>query len=223
MGEGRRADDDSGGAGAKEGERLLGTSNSTRNLQGSSPAHALAPRQHRQSEGSVAGALKIDNVQELGRGRVENSLDVLLEGLAEEDFVVIAAFEAYGVLAENIDRRDDLHSGIVARYYADMTSGKVSPASDQGMTARRFDELAETLASVRSTEQMKNLLRDLCTVAELDAMGQRLQVAALVNDGVPYQEISRQTGASTATVTRVAHWLRYGEGGYISVLKKVKK
>jgi TrpR-related protein YerC/YecD len=54
-------------------------------------------------------------------------------------------------------------------------------------------------------------------------MGQRLQVARLVDDGVHYQEISRRTGASTATVTRVAHWLRYGEGGYAAVLKRVKK
>ncbi len=104
-----------------------------------------------------------------------------------------------------------------------MTSGKVSPAAEVGATARRFDELAESLAGVRTVDQMKSVLRDLCTVAELDAMGQRLQVAGLVNDGVPYQEISRRTGASTATVTRVAHWLRYGEGGYLSILKKVKK
>jgi TrpR-related protein YerC/YecD len=63
-------------------------------------------------------------------------------------------------------------------------------------------------------------LKDLCTSAELDAMGQRLQVARLVNEGVPYQEISRRTGASTATVTRVAQWLRNGEGGYQAVLQK---
>ncbi|NBV27238.1 MAG: DNA-binding transcriptional regulator [Actinobacteria bacterium] len=104
-----------------------------------------------------------------------------------------------------------------------MTSGKVSPATDEGLTARRFDDLAEALVGVRSAEQMKSVLRDLCTVAELDAMGQRLQVAGLVNEGVSYQEISRQTGASTATVTRVAHWLRYGEGGYLAILKKVRK
>jgi TrpR-related protein YerC/YecD len=70
---------------------------------------------------------------------------------------------------------------------------------------------------------MKAFLRDLCTMTELDAMGQRLQVASLVDEGVPYSEISKRTGASTATVTRVAHWLRYGEGGYRAVLKKVKR
>jgi TrpR-related protein YerC/YecD len=54
-------------------------------------------------------------------------------------------------------------------------------------------------------------------------MGQRLQVARLVNDGVSYQEISRRTGASTATVTRVAQWLHYGEGGYAAVLKRSRR
>ena len=81
-----------------------------------------------------------------------------------------------------------------------MTSGKVSPATDDGLTARRFDDLAEALSGVRTANQMKS-----------------------VNEGVSYQEISRQTGASTATVTRVAHWLRYGEGGYLAILKKVRK
>ena len=61
------------------------------------------------------------------------------------------------------------------------------------------------------------------TTTEIDAMGQRLQVARLVNDGVSYQEISRRTGASTATVTRVAQWLHYGEGGYAAVLKRSRR
>jgi uncharacterized protein YerC len=47
-------------------------------------------------------------------------------------------------------------------------------------------------------------------------------VAKLVERGLPYQEISRQTGASTTTVTRVAHWLRYGEGGYRQALERRK-
>jgi TrpR-related protein YerC/YecD len=54
-------------------------------------------------------------------------------------------------------------------------------------------------------------------------MGQRLQVARLVNEGVSYQEISRRTGASTATVTRVAQWLHHGEGGYAAVLKTSRR
>ena len=102
-----------------------------------------------------------------------------------------------------------------------MTSGKVRPAREGDED--RFDVLVASLAGISSTATMKAFLRDLCTMTELDAMGQRLQVASLVDEGVSYSEISKRTGASTATVTRVAHWLRYGEGGYRAVLKKVKR
>lgn len=102
-----------------------------------------------------------------------------------------------------------------------MTSGKVRPDSEG--SSERFDDLVVALTGIRNEETMRRFLRDLCTVAELDAMGQRLQVAAYVEQTLPYAEISRRTGASTATVTRVAHWLRYGEGGYREVLKKGKR
>jgi len=104
-----------------------------------------------------------------------------------------------------------------------MTSGKVLPADAHVETQQRFDELVEAFVKLRDAAQMSSFLHDLCTTAELDAMGQRLQVARLVSEGVAYQEISRRTGASTATVTRVAHWLRYGEGGYDAVLKRGRK
>ncbi len=104
-----------------------------------------------------------------------------------------------------------------------MTSGKVLPAEAHDETMERFDELVAAFVRLRDPVVMAAFLHDLCTTAELDAMGQRLQVARLVGDAVPYQEISRRTGASTATVTRVAHWLRYGEGGYQAVLKRGRK
>ncbi|MGB8196012.1 MAG: YerC/YecD family TrpR-related protein [Acidimicrobiales bacterium] len=104
-----------------------------------------------------------------------------------------------------------------------MTSGKVTAAQANPETAARFDELVGAFAALRDRDVTAAFLRDLCTTTEIDAMGQRLQVARLVNDGVSYQEISRRTGASTATVTRVAQWLHYGEGGYAAVLKKARR
>jgi len=101
-----------------------------------------------------------------------------------------------------------------------MTSGKVISASANPETADRFNDLVAAFARLRDPDVVAAFLRDLCTAAELDAMGQRLQVARLVNMGVAYQEISRRTGASTATVTRVAQWLHHGEGGYGAVLKR---
>lgn len=104
-----------------------------------------------------------------------------------------------------------------------MTSGKVIPAETNPETVARFDELVDAFVRLRSVDVASSFLKDLCTTNELDAMGQRLQVARLVDEGVAYQEISRRTGASTATVTRVAHWLRYGEGGYRAVLKRGRR
>lgn len=100
-----------------------------------------------------------------------------------------------------------------------MTSGRVVPANASPETATRFDDLVRAFSGLEDPPTVAAFLRDLCTSAELDAMGQRLQVAHLVDQGRPYQEISRRTGASTATVTRVAQWLHHGEGGYRAVLK----
>jgi TrpR-related protein YerC/YecD len=99
-----------------------------------------------------------------------------------------------------------------------MTSGKVVPANANPATASRFEELVAAFTQLSDPLVVTAFLRDLCTSTELDAMGQRLQVARLVDEGVHYQEISRRTGASTATVTRVAQWLHHGEGGYRAVL-----
>jgi TrpR-related protein YerC/YecD len=54
-------------------------------------------------------------------------------------------------------------------------------------------------------------------------MAHRWQVARLLEEELPYLEISRLTHASTTTVTRVAHWLRYGEGGYRLVLDRLSR
>ncbi len=101
-----------------------------------------------------------------------------------------------------------------------MTSGRVVPAESHEDTVNRFAELVEAFATLSDRDQVAACLRDLCTTNELDALGQRWQVARLVDAGLPYHEVSRRTGASTATVTRVAHWLRYGEGGYRALLAR---
>ena len=75
-------------------------------------------------------------------------------------------------------------------------------------------DLLRTILALRSLDEAERFFRDLCTLAELEAMAHRWQVAKLVDEGLPYHEVSRRTGASTTTVTRVAHWLRHGEDGY---------
>lgn len=84
-------------------------------------------------------------------------------------------------------------------------------------------DLFEAVASLESRQETERFLRDLCTLSELEAMAHRWEAAQLLDQGLPYHEISRRTGASTTTVTRVAHWLRHGEGGYRQALERRKR
>ena len=88
---------------------------------------------------------------------------------------------------------------------------------------RETTELFEAIRSVKSRAELEAFLRDLCTLSELEAMAHRWQVARLLDDGLPYLEISKRTHASTTTVTRVAHWLRHGEGGYRLLLDRMRR
>ena len=75
-------------------------------------------------------------------------------------------------------------------------------------------EVFEAILSLESRAEVESFFRDLCTLSELEAMAHRWQVAQLLEKGLPYLEIAERTHASTTTVTRVAHWLKHGEGGY---------
>jgi TrpR-related protein YerC/YecD len=85
-----------------------------------------------------------------------------------------------------------------------------------------MNELFQAILSLQTRAEVEHFLRDLCTLAELEAMAQRWAVARQVDRGLPYLEISHRTGASTTTVTRVAHWLRHGEGGYRLALDRLR-
>lgn len=75
----------------------------------------------------------------------------------------------------------------------------------------RLDDVAET----------ERFFRDLCTLTELRDMAQRWAVVRLLDAGLHYADISRRSGASTATITRIASWLNHGEGGYRAMLAKL--
>lgn len=84
-------------------------------------------------------------------------------------------------------------------------------------------ELYRAIASLRNADEVERFFRDLCTRSELEAMTHRWEVAQLLDEGLPYLEVSKRAHASTTTVTRVAQWLRNGEGGYALALKRQKK
>lgn len=93
---------------------------------------------------------------------------------------------------------------------------------EKALKTRELKELFTTIAALRSETEVKKFLRDLCTLAELKAMSERWQVAKQIKKGVSYREICKKTGSSTATITRVAHWLHHGMGGYQFMLRRTK-
>lgn len=84
--------------------------------------------------------------------------------------------------------------------------------------SKKLNELFEVISQFESAEACKRFLIDLCTPQELKSLSDRWQVAKLIYQQVPYRKISELTGASTATVTRVARSLLHGESGYHTVL-----
>lgn len=85
-----------------------------------------------------------------------------------------------------------------------------------------MDELFQGIMSLNSVEECYNFFEDLCTITELRAMAQRFQVARMLDQGQIYSDIVRETGASTATISRVNKCLIYGTDGYRMVLDRVK-
>jgi TrpR-related protein YerC/YecD len=83
------------------------------------------------------------------------------------------------------------------------------------------EELFNAILQLDNIQETERFFRDLCTLTELHDMAQRWAVVRLLDSGMHYAEISRQTGASTATITRIASWLNHGEGGYRAMLDKL--
>lgn len=85
-----------------------------------------------------------------------------------------------------------------------------------------LDALLDVFLALDDREVALRFLRDLCTVGELHDMAQRWAVVRMLDAGLHYAEISKRSGASTATITRIASWLHHGEGGYRGQLERLK-
>ncbi|MCH8819099.1 MAG: hypothetical protein IIB03_02125 [Acidobacteria bacterium] len=84
-------------------------------------------------------------------------------------------------------------------------------------------DLFGVITSLRNGDECARFFRDLCTLNELKAMAERWRVARMVSEDIPYRLISEQTGSSTATITRIAHWVNHGEGGYRLMIEREKR
>ena len=85
------------------------------------------------------------------------------------------------------------------------------------------DQFCRAVLALKTEEEVYAFLEDVCTIKEVQDMAQRLRVAGLLGAGVSYLQISKETGASTATISRVSKCLEYGAGGYGVVLSRMRE
>lgn len=83
------------------------------------------------------------------------------------------------------------------------------------------DQLFQAILLIQNQEECYQFFEDICTVSELKAMAQRLEVARMLKEGRIYDDIVERTGASTATISRVKRCLFYGADGYRNILDRL--
>ncbi|WP_017754514.1 YerC/YecD family TrpR-related protein [Calidifontibacillus oryziterrae] len=89
------------------------------------------------------------------------------------------------------------------------------------LRGKSLDQLFEAILSLNDLEECYRFFDDLCTVNEIQSLAQRLEVARMLRDGFTYHKIETETGASTATISRVKRCLNYGNDAYIMALDRV--
>ena len=85
-----------------------------------------------------------------------------------------------------------------------------------------MSQFFKAVLALESEEECRRFFDDVATIKELLDLSARLEVARMLDEGSVFSEISKATGASSATISRVNKCLAYGEGGYKTVLDKLK-
>ena len=86
-----------------------------------------------------------------------------------------------------------------------------------------IEKLVKAVLKLETEEECFSFFEDICTIKEIQDMSQRLQVAEMLDQNRSYTDISKETGASTATISRVNKCLNYGSDGYRRVLDKLNE
>lgn len=86
---------------------------------------------------------------------------------------------------------------------------------------KEIDELFRSILLLENIEECYKYFEDLCTIKEVQAMCQRLEIAKALSDGASYADAMEKTGASSATVGRVNRCLNYGDGGYSMIIERL--
>ena len=88
---------------------------------------------------------------------------------------------------------------------------------------KEVEELFDAILSLKTKEECYKFFGDACTIKEVLEIAQRLKAAKMLRKGVNYAEITKETGMSTATISRVNRCLKYGSDGYITVLDRMER
>ncbi|WP_438431402.1 YerC/YecD family TrpR-related protein [Gorillibacterium sp. sgz500922] len=88
---------------------------------------------------------------------------------------------------------------------------------------KSIDQLFEAILTLKDMEECYTFFDDLCTVNEIESLAQRLEVARMLRKGNTYNQIEAETGASTATISRVKRCLNYGNDGYKMALERLDR
>jgi TrpR-related protein YerC/YecD len=83
-----------------------------------------------------------------------------------------------------------------------------------------FTQLFQAILSIDNIEECKSFFEDICTVQELEKMAQRLEAAKLLLQGQTYEQVIEKTSISSTTLSRVSRCIRYGNGGYKTIINK---
>ncbi len=86
---------------------------------------------------------------------------------------------------------------------------------------KQLDELFDAILTLESREECYQFFDDLCTVNEIQSLSQRLLVAKMIKQGFTYAAIEKESGASTATISRVKRSLQWGNDAYTMVLDRM--
>jgi TrpR-related protein YerC/YecD len=95
--------------------------------------------------------------------------------------------------------------------------------TNDGWQTKDTSALFEAVLALRNEGEAAAFFRDLCTLRELTDLSHRWAVVRLLDRGHAYRQIAEETGASTATITRINQWLQHGAGGYRLVLDRLRR
>jgi TrpR-related protein YerC/YecD len=91
------------------------------------------------------------------------------------------------------------------------------------LRGKSLDQLFQAVLSLKDLEECYSFFDDLCTINEIQSLAQRLEVARMLREGKTYHKIEEETGASTATISRVKRCLNYGNDAYELALDRIKE